>query len=361
MDGREDNVDTLGQPSATPETASTAPEMASQAPVAPAEGGIFSGEDTRVETENLPAVPEVVQQAPASSISPTLRTTSTVTGDLQLGDNTKKKKWPFIALGAVATIALVVGGWTLLRSQNSEYRTYRKAKNTFLEYANFVLHGRASTDALDTSCMTDRSCYFLQAMHDKDQSGAFFEESAAAKAKLNEAVNAWANNLAAGDKVSEDRVDSTVIAKKIQELVDLHEFLDVYQSRGMLKKSDIVNYFLTNGDAGIQDYIANYYGSGHDGNVYLNDLRENVSAMSEAVLANIEIYAQHGCMIGLMNEACFAASATEEEKMLVAENNQIIADYGIEMDTYTDTPYGLLNDIVKINNFLNLHEQAEQE
>lgn len=128
-----------------------------------------------------------------------------------------------------------------------------------------------------------------------------------------------------------------------------------------LKKSDIVDYFLANGSADIQDYISGYYGSGHDDNAYLNDLRESVSAMSMAVLANIDIYAQHGCMTGLMNEACFAASAAEEEKMLVAENNQIIADYGSEADAYADMPYSLLGGIIKINDLLNLREQAEQK
>ena len=33
-----------------------------------------------------------------SSISPAIRTASTVTGDLKLGNTTKKKKWPLVAL-----------------------------------------------------------------------------------------------------------------------------------------------------------------------------------------------------------------------------------------------------------------------
>lgn len=66
--------------------------------------GIFSSSDTRIETENLP---EVVQQAPMGSITPALRTESTVTGDLKLGRTSKKKKWPLVVLG-VAVVAVIV-------------------------------------------------------------------------------------------------------------------------------------------------------------------------------------------------------------------------------------------------------------
>ena len=76
MDGREDNIDTLGQSNTTPE-----PTVSKTS----TEGGIFSGSDTRIETKNLPEVPQVAQQAPMSSISPAIRTASTVTGDLKLG------------------------------------------------------------------------------------------------------------------------------------------------------------------------------------------------------------------------------------------------------------------------------------
>lgn len=110
MDGHENEQGLSSQPDAT----QGASEPMNPTPTASTEGGIFSGEDTRVETENLPTVPEVVQQAPASSISPTLRTTSTVTGDLQLGGTTKKKKWPlFVALGAVAVVVVVVVVWAI--------------------------------------------------------------------------------------------------------------------------------------------------------------------------------------------------------------------------------------------------------
>lgn len=81
-------------------------------PTTPAEGGIFSGSDTRVETKNLPEVPQVTQQAPMSSISPAIRTASTVTGDLKLGDTTKKKKWPFVVLGVA--VVVVIGAVVLL-------------------------------------------------------------------------------------------------------------------------------------------------------------------------------------------------------------------------------------------------------
>jgi len=78
--------------------------------------GIFSSNDTRIETENLPDIPEVAQQAPMSSITPALRTTSTVTGDLKLGGAPKKKRWPMILVGIVAVIAIVTAVTVLLSS-----------------------------------------------------------------------------------------------------------------------------------------------------------------------------------------------------------------------------------------------------
>lgn len=77
----------------------------------PADGehqGIFSSNDTRIETENLPDIPEVAQQAPMSSISPALRTTSTVTGDLKLGDTKSRRSKKPLIIGGIAIVVAVV-------------------------------------------------------------------------------------------------------------------------------------------------------------------------------------------------------------------------------------------------------------
>lgn len=112
-------------------TTNTTPEPTT--PKSPAGDGIFSGSDTRIETENLPEIPEVVQQAPMSSISPALRTESTVTGDLKLQGTSKKKKWPLIVLG-VAVIAIIgIGAW-LLGSRVFTNRTKNVVGEINLDY-----------------------------------------------------------------------------------------------------------------------------------------------------------------------------------------------------------------------------------
>lgn len=326
--------------------------------------GIFSGDDTRIETENLPEAPEIVQQAPMSSITPALRTESTVTGDLKLGDAPKKKKWPLVVLGVVAVATVALGGWALLGNRESEDEAYCRTKTTFLEYVNIVLYGEASTNTLNDFCVADNNCYILQAVRDKDKFHTFFEATTTVKENLYKAVSSWIDILANSNETSatsDSGVDSLTIAQGIRKLLDLYDFLNIYQSHDILKKSDIVNYYLANGEAGIQDYIASYYGSDHGNNIFLNDLRENVVAMGKAVLENINLYAQHGCMTGFMNELCFATNATEDEKALAAENNQIIADYGLEIGAYADIPYAIIDDIILVNDLLNLREQTERK
>lgn len=118
--------------------------------------GIFSSSDTRIETENLPEVPEVVQQVPMSSITPVLRTESTVTGDLKLGGTSKKKKWPLVVLGVAAVALVGVGVWALINNSNpptpqdrTTYSITDESRNLFNHYINFLIEGNDSTDKPD--------------------------------------------------------------------------------------------------------------------------------------------------------------------------------------------------------------------
>jgi len=121
MENQPNNLSgTTPAPDAVPEP--TAPEE-------PVEGAIFSGSDTRVETENLPEITEVAQQAPMSSISPALRTESTVTGDLKLNGTSKKKKWPLVVLGVVVVAVIGVAAWLL----GSRVFTNNRVKNVIGE------------------------------------------------------------------------------------------------------------------------------------------------------------------------------------------------------------------------------------
>ena len=100
MENQSDNLNaTTPNPSPNPETVPTD---------TPAQGGIFSSSDTRIETENLPTIqPSPMSTAPNGTITPSLRTESTVTGDLKLGGQKKKGRWSVIVIGAVAIVSAI--------------------------------------------------------------------------------------------------------------------------------------------------------------------------------------------------------------------------------------------------------------
>lgn len=153
MDGHENDADALNQPSATPENTtpaetSTAPANETSANETPTNetstsGAIFSGNDTRIETENLP---ETVHQtalstAPAGAITPALRTESTVTEDLKL-DNTgsrKKKKWPLVAVGVVV-LAIIAAGILAWVNFTKPDRDLASLQTKFNQFANYFLY-----------------------------------------------------------------------------------------------------------------------------------------------------------------------------------------------------------------------------
>lgn len=122
----------------------------------PADGehqGIFSSNDTRIEIENLPDIPEVAQQAPINSISPALRTESSVTGDLKLGNAPKKKKWPLVVLGGVVVAAIGAAMWLLISNSNiftsqekTAYGVTEESKRLFNRYINFLLDDNDTSD-----------------------------------------------------------------------------------------------------------------------------------------------------------------------------------------------------------------------
>lgn len=169
MENRPDSFDAT-----TPNSNPTPEPVASENP---AEGGIFSSDDTRIETENLPEiVPEVVPQAPKSTISPTLRTESTVTGDLQLGGTTKKKKWPFIALVvAVVGVAIVVLVIKIIFATASSPSSVNHANyaESYNKFANYLLSGRTEpSTGEDVSVSNGIAIRALQ-----ERNSTFFDEA----------------------------------------------------------------------------------------------------------------------------------------------------------------------------------------
>lgn len=115
MDGHENDILDGTAPANPTEPVAPAMSETPEIPTTPAAGGIFSGSDTRIETENLPEnLPTAVQPAPASAITPANRTTSTVTGDLKLGGAPKKKKWPLVVVGGVIIATIIVVVWAII-------------------------------------------------------------------------------------------------------------------------------------------------------------------------------------------------------------------------------------------------------
>lgn len=327
MDGHENEQGLSSQPDAT----QGASEPMNPTPTASTEGGIFSGEDTRVETENLPTVPEVVQQAPASSISPTLRTTSTVTGDLQLGGTTKKKKWPlFVALGAVAVVVVVVV-WLLMgnikpSTPQEEVPTYHitdESRRLFHRYINFLLENNDSDGKPEFLDFLANKYTFLSP-------GAMFAE----KIKQNddiELARSYFNDLNTvysefdqaffppdnvnNDSDTEEEYSSNAISNYFYEAA----------KGSYLNLGQIIKLYLQNGEESVRNLLENTFRSGSE--------NETVKSLLEARKRQMTLYLdavvqanQDGCIVnGSLNTVCatpkFSAVEGEAAKLAIQAMN----------------------------------------
>lgn len=248
MDGHENDVDALGQSSATPE---------STTPVAPTEGGIFSGSDTRIETENLPeVVPEVIQQAPMSAISPALRTESTVTSDLHLGGTAKKKKWPFIATAAGVAVVVILGGWLLLSNSRNESGAKNKAQTTFNQFSNYYLYGTDSADNIQGGYDSNTVYKASIAMEEGDMD--FFNK---AKNYYDTFMQAYEQDIRATQQTSDSEDISDYFNGDVVVFTQMFDFIYRFAMAPALTSEEIFGVFINTDYESAQQFVNNYYSS----------------------------------------------------------------------------------------------------
>lgn len=346
--------------------------------------GIFSTPDLTVDTEKLAqAVPsadsnksriasvfantDATRQAQQSTI-----TSTPLEGDIVLNGTPKKRsKVPIIILIAAILTAILVTVAVIVFSKTEQVDVYERVKTAFLEYANFALHGETSSRGLNVDCTKEKTCYFMQAMQSKGQFEKFYKDSTKLKERLEEEITIWGatttdKNSGASDangtyneEFDMTPANKTIIIQELQGMIDIYDFLPMFAAHEALTESSIIDYFLENGEAKTRTYIAGHC-KANTGNRYFDELNQGSLLMGEAVLDNVEIYAQLGCLDNTMNTACFLSQAAEEEKEEVNENNMIIADYYAEMSAYANMPEQFINRIKEINILFNRYESEQK-
>lgn len=254
--------------------------------------GIFSGEDTRVETENLPTVPEVVQQAPASSISPTLRTTSTVTGDLQLGGATKKKKWPlFVALGAVAVVVAAIFIVKIIPTMTSDPSSANHTKyiESYNKFANYLLSGRTETSTGEDISTSNG----IAAKALRERNSTFFDEASRLYSIFLDEYNSDISALNAALPIYTNL--SIVSAYSRAKFLDVNTIMAYYAENGI----DATN--AANAE------LLNELRSSTSTSAYSDEIYNNAKEYLDAEMELLKLVDGNGCFEGrVIDSACIA-------------------------------------------------------
>lgn len=345
-----------------------------------AQGGIFSTPDLTVDTEKLAQINQANQVTSAASdktrvasffantdatkqAQQSVITAQPLEGDLVINNVPKKSKMPIIVMVVLLVISMI-GIVVLFAVNRPESKdSYSQVKTAFLEFSNFVLNGQVSSGELDDSCIEEETCYFMQAAQSKEAFEKFYSDSAELRGQLEKALAIWDEKTSTdeqNDGINSGNLETGLInkarlAQEISNLIDAYDFIRLYAGYDALTKNDIEKYYLENGESDTQKYIANFYENDHK-NKYFRELSKEGLMMSEAVLDNIAMYAQYGCMDDFMNSICFRSQASEEEKEKVDENNLIISNYGAELAVYDDIPNRLVNRIGETNILFNRYE-----
>lgn len=322
MDGREDNIDTLGQSNTTPEP--TVSETST-------EGGIFSGSDTRIETKNLPEAPQVTQQVPMSSISPAIRTASTVTGDLKLGNTTKKKKWPLVALGAAVIAMVGVGVWffvgwpnILTPKEETTYGVTEDSKHFFNRYVNFLLEGNDSDSKPELIDFLANDYTFLspEAMFaEKIKLGSDIEATKSYLNDLNTIYGEFSRTFFPPDDGAEEVIDTTEEYSRNA----LPDYFYEAAKGSYLNLNQIINLYLKEGEESVRSMLETIFKSGSE--------NETIKSLLKARKRQMELYLdataqadQDGCITdGVLNTSCanprFVAVEGEAHRLKVSADN----------------------------------------
>ena len=213
--------------------------------------GIFSSSDTRIETENLP---EVVQQAPMGSITPALRTESTVTGDLKLGGTSKKKKWPLVVLGVAVVAVIVAGAWALISNQKGGTEVGGKVKTALNQFSNYYLYGTDSDDAIQGDYNKNTIYKVDTAMEERDAD--FFNK---AKEYYDSFIQAYEQDVRATQKIPDSDSIDDYLSGDIVSFTEIFDFLYRFAMAPALTSEEVFGMFNNTSFESAQQLVNNYY------------------------------------------------------------------------------------------------------
>lgn len=341
MDGHENDADALNQAGAAPSAPVLTPESPTvetptvSSPSVDATitsdatgGGIFSTSDTRIETENLPDVqPTPLSTAPNGAITPTLRTESTVTGDLKLGGTTKRKKWLVITTGLLALAIVGVGVWYFAGNSNlftseekTAYGVTDESKRLFNRYVNFLINDEDSTGkpelanflANDYTLLRPEAMFAEQIKLDGDfeTARAYFNDLNSMYSEFSQAFFPPENDTA---ETTEDYSRSAIP----------NYFFEAAKG-SYLNLNQVISLYLQEGEESTRNMLANILSSESDNN--------DVKALLEARKKQVNLYVdalvqaeQAGCITnGTLDLSCarpkFAAVDAEALKLTTSIN-----------------------------------------
>ncbi len=216
--------------------------------------GIFSSSDTRIETENLPEIPEVVQQAPMSSISPVLRTESTVTGDLKLRRTSKKKKWPLVVLGVVVVAILAVGGVVLFGNQMNKNNAEGKVKLALNQFSNYYLYGTDSTDAIQGDY--NKNTVYKAVIAIEERNVDFFNR---AKEYYDSFIQAYGQDIRATQKIPDPESIDDYLSGDVTSFTEMFDFLYRFAMAPALTSEEIFGVLMNTDFESAEQFVNDHY------------------------------------------------------------------------------------------------------
>lgn len=242
--------------SPTPESSAQDTVMSSPTPDTPAQSGIFSSSDTRIETENLPAIqPTPMSTAPAGAITPTTRTESTVDGDLKLGsDGRKRKKWWIPVIAILVVVMLILGGWALLTAGNGDSNVDDEAKKALNHFSNYYLYGTDSSEPISSEYDSNVAYKVVTATEDGDTD--FFKK---AKEYYDTFLQTYEKKIRHVNKISDsDNIDE-YIDGNVASFSQMFDFIYRCGLAPALTSEDIFGVFANVGTDSAQKFVSDHY------------------------------------------------------------------------------------------------------
>lgn len=237
---------------------------------------------------------------------------------LSAGKNkTRKRILLVLAIVVFVVLIAIVVFLVIVNSGNSSLKNFNK-------YANFVLFGVADDTYLGKSL--EGQSYFESQMINQETADVF----------LSEANSLW-RNTEQEIKSSDEAVNSEYSQQR-----ELYEVLSVLYSKDILRRNNVIDYYIEHGEEATEEYINNYYGITEDTeNNYLVDLKDAFLLWGNAVIEEITLYVNTGCFEQFEDVVCFKQNASDEQKMAIEElndvyiqNNKIYANYFSVYETY---------------------------